>query len=129
MKKTAAEEPVPALMGFITRMNEWEKRCIKANAFHRGVLGAVFRDCCSPKAQGEVRLKAPFFNDPPDYDPAREKVLEIVHDTRNRVRIRTSAFKGEFPSEYRYLLRLLGGRWLVEAKQTIRQGKTIKALL
>lgn len=131
MKRSAEQQhqPVLALMRFIERMNQWEKLCLKTNDFHHSALAAVFRDCCTPRAQGGGRLLAAFFNDPPDYDVAKEKVIEVVQNSKTRVSIHTSAFKGEFPWEYSYVLRLTAGRWLIDGKKTLRHGKTLKALL
>ncbi len=121
------KSPCDVLLAFITAMHEWEKEAwqesrrtrsdANPSAYQVGVeqrMNAIFAAYCTPKKRPYGRQGS--FQHPPEYDPATEKILEVVEASPQRVVIHTQQESG-FRNRCQYVLLHQRGQWLIDSRR------------
>jgi NTF2 fold immunity protein len=125
-ESTVDPDPGEVVRSFIAAMSAWETETAVAHRRARdaglgatfdnnqSVLEEIFRSHCTPRDRPWGRLKAPFFQRPPQYDPAAEKVVEVTLKDKRVATVdtmRTAVLGG---GRYRYTLHTHNGQWLID---------------
>lgn len=134
-----AKEPSQVVADFIQAMHEWELASWAArhacrdsgdpSSYQAGVAEAcdlVFGAHCTSKDRPHGRQGS--FSKPPEYDPAREVIgaTSIDGDAATVDTTREAVLGG---GNFRYVLHLVGGNWLIDNLKVERDGKWCKAIL
>jgi hypothetical protein len=123
-------------------MNSWEReaaaeqrRAKVAGAgacnYAKETLETVFSDHCTPRARErpQGRLAAPFFQRPPEYDPANELNVALTVNNERVVTIETVRSAGLGGGRYRYGLHKVGQRWFIDSVQYFLDGAWVQHTL
>lgn len=133
------DEPTSVVRHFITAMNAWERAAWQARmearegpdpsayqAQVRAKVEAIFRTFCTPKDRPYGRQAS--FQNPPEYDPAKETDIDCqVSGNRAIVDTERQAVLGG--GRYRYTLRRIAGRWLIDNLKWMSGDKWVPAVL
>lgn len=122
-KRGKEDAPETVLFGFIHAMNRWEKeaaRLFKANGQDftdesLQALRSIFSEYCTPRARDRPYGRNGSFQTPPEYDPAREDLLEVRPESPRRVVLVTRSARLNW--RYRYVLLKQKGRWFLDSKK------------
>ncbi|THJ24854.1 MAG: hypothetical protein CAF45_003415 [Nitrospira sp. CG24E] len=123
------DSPESVVISFIAAMNGWEleasaeQRRAKAAGeegsagYATGKLEVLFRRHCTARAceRPQGRLAAPFFQKPPEYDPANERVVAVSLTDQQAAVVETDRTAILGGGHYRYSLRNRDGRWLLDS--------------
>ena len=125
-------EPQSTLRAFMEAMNRWETDAFSrlgrdnrpddselASAIQSEVesqLNEIFARYCTPKTRKQGRQNCLAMRSPPDYDPVRETVAEVVEKSARRVEIFTKTTR-PFGHEMCYVLLKRGDRWLLDSRK------------
>ena len=135
------DNPASVVTAFIQAMNAWEVEssqsemaCRTTNepfsyqSSVRNKMDAIFVRFCTPKERKFVRLGS--FAKPPEYNPAKERVLETqIDESRKRAYVTTLRESVLFGGRHRYALARKEGKWLIDALKCERRGKWQNAIL
>lgn len=133
-------EPAKVVRGFIADMHQWEletavasaaaKKSDRYDAFTsatRKSLSKVFARWCTPKERSYGRCGS--FQDPPEYQPDYEKILEVVLESSRRCSVYTQQGTG-FKNKQKYVLLKKGNRWQIDSvKWQLNDGKWANGIL
>lgn len=138
-----AEDPASIVTSFIKSMHGWELEAAAAKRLARAAgeesntgyaietLQAVFRQHCTTRAseRPQGRLAAPFFQKPPEYDPANERIVTTSSENPHTTTVETerTAVLGE--GRYRYQLHKVDGGWLIDSVKYLQEEKWISHTL
>jgi hypothetical protein len=121
--------PVEVLRGFMKAMNKWERESWKiyteSKIKNRDLVvqqqrfqesqERIFAKYCTPKKR-LVAGRFGSFQNPPEYDPETENILNVDVVSKRRVIIYTQQGTG-FRNKCRYVLLRKGNRWLIDNKK------------
>jgi hypothetical protein len=133
-------KPEEVLHAFWKQMNQWELESYRSmpsvsdfdamNQWWPRIADArsrIFdRYCTNKKRPSSDR---PSVGNPPAYDPAQERIVEVVPTTSTRLEIKTETSTHP-PKSLTYILMKKSGKWLLDGKQFAGwDGKIVKAHL
>jgi hypothetical protein len=114
-------EPEDVVRSFIVAMNRWENESarifdaweITPEHFNREAQEQVFNEFCTPKKRKYGRLGS--FQQPPEYDPVLEDVMDSRTVSKSRVEVDTVRREMNTKTNYTYVLLKKGGAWLIDS--------------
>jgi NTF2 fold immunity protein len=127
--------PESVVSGFIATMHQWELD--SANEMNAAsttddpasyqeiimqTLADVFLKYCTVRERKYGRLGS--FQMPPEYDPAKEKILSIAIDEKKKTATVETQRDGMWiPEKYQYILFFNSNKWLIDNQKTEHSGK------
>ena len=136
LPKCDFDDPEAVVASFVRAMNAWELEAAglpkedRADSWAevRQKMDSVFAEFCTSEDRPYGRQGA--FQSPPEYDPAREEVFRVTLESPKKAFVDTQRRAVLGGGEYRYVLHLCAGRWLIDnLKFKESDGSFSKAIL
>ena len=140
MRECDYSSPESVVAAFISAMHAWEVESWDARARARHSddpssyipevqesQDGLFARFCTPRDRPYGRHGS--FQKPPEYDPAREKIIRSGVQSTSRAWVETERESGLGGGRYQYVLHKRGAKWLIDSVKSEDNEKWMRSTL